>query len=121
MTGGGLRLQSKDLLKLGQLYLNGGTWNGKRIIPEQWVKTSTQPHAKIDDQTEYGYLWWLKKFKAGDKEYPCYYMSGNGGNKIAVFPELQSVVVITSTNYATAGMHQLTDKLLTEYILPLIH
>ncbi|MCI0443986.1 beta-lactamase family protein, partial [bacterium] len=99
MTGGGLRLQSRDLLKLGQLYLNGGTWKGKRIVPEQWVKTSTQPHAKIDDQTEYGYLWWLKKFKAADKSYACYYMSGNGGNKIAVFPELGSVVVLTSTNY----------------------
>jgi CubicO group peptidase (beta-lactamase class C family) len=120
MTGGGLRLQSRDLLKLGQLYLNGGTWRGKRIVPEQWVKTSTQPHAKIDDQTEYGYLWWLKKFKAADKSHACYYMSGNGGNKIAVFPELDSVVVLTSTNYATAGMHQQTDKLLTEYILPAV-
>ena len=120
MTGGGLRLQSRDLLKLGQLYLNVGIWKGKRIVTEQWVKTSTQPHAKIDDQTEYGYLWWLKKFKAADKSYACYYMSGNGGNKIAVFPELNMVVVITSTNYATAGMHQQTDRLLTEYILPSI-
>jgi CubicO group peptidase (beta-lactamase class C family) len=113
MTGGGLRLQSRDLLKLGQLYLNNGTWNGKRIVAEQWVKTSTQPHARIDDQTEYGYLWWLKKFN----NHAAYYMSGNGGNKIAVFPDLNAVVVITSTNYATAGMHQQTDKLLTDYIL----
>jgi CubicO group peptidase (beta-lactamase class C family) len=116
MTGGGLRLQSRDLLKLGQLYLNGGTWNGKRIVAEEWVKISTKPHARIDDQTEYGYLWWLKKFN----NHACYCMSGNGGNKIAVFPELNTVVVLTSTNYATAGMHQQTDKLLTDYILPAI-
>jgi hypothetical protein len=45
-------------------------------------------------------------------------MSGNGGNKVAVFPELRAVVVLTSTNYNTAGMHQQTDRLLSEFILP---
>ncbi|MGH9856678.1 MAG: serine hydrolase domain-containing protein, partial [Acidobacteriota bacterium] len=118
MTGGGLELRSRDLLKLGQLYLDQGMWKGKRIVSQQWVKTSIQPHARIDDQTEYGYLWWLKKFTAGTKTHQTYLMSGNGGNKVAVFPELHMVVVLTSTNYGTAGMHQQTDRLLTEYILP---
>ena len=44
-------------------------------------------------------------------------MSGNGGNKVAVFPGLDMVVVITSTNYNTKGMHQQTEKLLTDYVL----
>jgi hypothetical protein len=44
-------------------------------------------------------------------------MSGNGGNKVAVFPALDMTVVITSTNYNTRGMHEQTDKLLTDYIL----
>jgi CubicO group peptidase (beta-lactamase class C family) len=117
LTGGGLQFQSRDLLKLGQLYLNGGLWNGSRIVSERWVKTSTQPHARIDEQTEYGYLWWLKSFKSGEKSYAAFYMSGNGGNKVAVFPGLDMVVVLTSTNYNTHGMHEQTDKLLTDYIL----
>jgi CubicO group peptidase (beta-lactamase class C family) len=117
LAGGGLRLQSRDLLKLGQLYLNGGVWHGSRVVSERWVKTSTQPHARIDEQTEYGYLWWLKSFKSGEKSYAAFYMSGNGGNKVAVFPELDMVVVLTSTNYNTHGMHEQTDKLLTDYIL----
>jgi CubicO group peptidase (beta-lactamase class C family) len=117
MTGGGLGLRSRDLLKLGQLYLDAGTWRGQRVISESWVKASVQPHARIDDQTEYGYFWWLKKFKSGTKTYSAYYMSGNGGNKVAVFPELGMVAVLTSTNYSTPGMHQQTDKLLTDYIL----
>jgi CubicO group peptidase (beta-lactamase class C family) len=116
-TGGGLRLSSRDLLKIAQLYLNGGNWQGKRSLDEVWVRTSVQPHARIDDDTEYGYLWWIKSFKAGGKSYPAFFMSGNGGNKVAAFPGLDMVVVITSTNYSTRGMHEQTEKLLTDYIL----
>jgi CubicO group peptidase (beta-lactamase class C family) len=116
-TGGGLRLSSRDLLKIAQLYLTGGSWQGKRVIDEEWVRASTQPHARIDDNTEYGYLWWLKPFKSGAKSYPAFFMSGNGGNKVAVFPSLDLAVVITSTNYGTRGMHEQTEKLLTDYIL----
>jgi CubicO group peptidase (beta-lactamase class C family) len=116
-TGGGLGLRSRDLLKLGQLYLNNGVWNGKRIVSESWVKISTEPHVRIDDQTLYGYLWWLKSFKSGEHAHPAYFMSGNGGNKVVVLPDLDMVVVITSTNYNTKGMHEQTEKLLTDHVL----
>ena len=117
-TGGGLRLSSRDLLKIAQLYLGGGSWQGRRIVDESWVRISTQPHARIDDDTEYGYLWWLKSFKSGEKRHPAFFMSGNGGNKVLAFPGLDLAVVITSTNYNTRGMHEQTEKLLTDYILP---
>lgn len=116
-TGGGLRLSSRDLLKIAQLYLDGGQWQGKRIVSERWVKDSTTPHARIDESTDYGYLWWLKSFKAGDKSYPAYFMSGNGGNKVVALPSLDMTVVITSTNYNSRGMHEQTEKILTEYVL----
>jgi CubicO group peptidase (beta-lactamase class C family) len=116
-TGGGLRVSSRDLLKIAQLYLDGGRWQGKRIVGESWVKTSTQPHARIDETTEYGYLWWLKSFKSGEKTYSAFYMTGNGGNKVVAIPALDMTVVITSTNYNTRGMHEQTEKILTDYIL----
>ena len=119
-TGGGLRLSSRDLLKIAELYRNGGVWHGNRIVDEAWVKSSTEPHAQIDDNTEYGYLWWLKTFKSGGQGYPAFFMNGNGGNKVAVFPALDMAVAITSTNYNTRGMHEQTDKLLTDYILPAV-
>src|SRR6266851_3786345 len=119
-TGGGLRLTSRDLLKIAQLYLDGGQWQGKRIVSEEWVRSSTRPHARIDDATEYGYLWWLKSFKSGEKSYPAFFMSGNGGNKVVAIPALDMTVVITSTNYNTHGMHEQTEKILTDYVLAAI-
>jgi hypothetical protein len=45
-------------------------------------------------------------------------MSGNGGNKVVVFPARRAVVVITTTNYGARGAHEATDKLLTDNLLP---
>jgi CubicO group peptidase (beta-lactamase class C family) len=119
MTGGGLRLTSRDLLMLAELYRNGGRKpDGTQLINEAWVKASITPHTQIDEDTEYGYLWWLESFKSPDgKAHPAFYMTGNGGNKIFVFPALDMSVVITATNYNTRGMHEQTIKILTEYIL----
>jgi CubicO group peptidase (beta-lactamase class C family) len=117
MTGGGLKLRSRDLLKLAQLYLNGGAWDGTRLVPDAWVKESMRPHATIGDKTEYGYLLWLRPFGPKGKEQAVAYMSGNGGNKVAIVPGLDLVAVLTSTNYGTKGMHEQTDRLLGEYII----
>jgi CubicO group peptidase (beta-lactamase class C family) len=120
VTGGGLELRSRDLLRLGQLYLDGGESSGRPVVPRSWVRESTRPHVSIDETTEYGYLWWLRTLEAGGRKFPAFYMSGNGGNKVAVFPEQGLVVVLTSTNYNTRGMHEQTDRLLTDFILPAV-
>ncbi|HEX9119232.1 MAG TPA: serine hydrolase [Terriglobales bacterium] len=115
--GGGLRLASRDYLKLGQLYLNGGKWKGTQVVSQEWVKTSLRPHVQADDNVLYGYLWWLRTFAAGGRQVSAQLMQGNGGNKVAIFPDLDMVVVITSTNYSTRGMHEQTDRILSDYIL----
>jgi CubicO group peptidase (beta-lactamase class C family) len=120
VTGGGLALRARDLLKLGQLYLDGGEWRGLAVVSPEWVRESTRAHVRIDDANDYGYLWWLRAFEADGRKFRAWYMSGNGGNKVAVFPDQDLVVVLTSTNFNTRGMHEQTDRLLTEYVLPAV-
>jgi hypothetical protein len=59
----------------------------------------------------------LQSLKSGRKSYPAFFMSGNGGNKVVAIPALDVAVVITSTNYNTHGMHEQTEKILTDYVL----
>ena len=87
-------------------------------LDSAWIRRSLEPKVRIDETTEYGYLWWLRGF--GPKRIPAFWMSGNGGNKVMGFPSLDLTVVITSTNYATRGMHEQTEKLLVDYILPAV-
>jgi CubicO group peptidase (beta-lactamase class C family) len=112
MTSGGLALRPRDLLRLAQLYLNGGIWYGKQVVSEGWVSESTRPHVRIDPETEYGYLWWLKDF--GSSRRHAFFMAGAGGNKVIGFPELGLGVVITAENYGLKGAHELTEQLAAE-------
>ena len=118
MTGGGLSLRSRDLLKLGQLYLNSGRWQGHRLISESWVRRSVSAHATARADTDYGYFWWLQTFHVGGQDIPTYGMYGTGGNKVYILPGQRAVVVVTTTNFKVSGAGALTDKLLTALIVP---
>ncbi len=119
-TGGGARLRSRDLLKLGLLYAEDGRWQGRAVVPEAWVRVSTTAHVQASDKDTYGYLWWRRDFASSGRTFPAFYMAGNGGNKVVVVPSARVVAVITSTHYNTRGMHQQTDRLLTDYLLAVL-
>lgn len=91
-TGGwGLTLSPVDMAKIGQLYLNGGMWEGKQIVPAEWITASTKEHSFWKKEgLPYGYLWWLDPEKEG------FSAMGDGGNVIYVSQKNQMVVSIAS-------------------------
>lgn len=118
MTGGGLQLRSRDLLKIAQLYANKGKWNNARVVSETWIEKSTKPHANARENVDYGYLCWMQRFGTAEKSFFAYYMAGNGGSKIAVFPDLDLTVVITGTWYGTGKAHAQSERIVSEFIVP---
>jgi len=113
MGGGGLGLRSRDLLKLGQLYANGGQWEGQQVLPAAFVKASVTPHANARENTDYGYLVWLQTFNG----HKAWLMSGSGGQKVAIVPDLGLVAVITTANFGVRQPHAISEKLLADHIL----
>jgi len=123
-TAGGLQMRSLDYAKFGQLYKNGGLWNGKQILPQSWVKESFTKHLTLPKDVVgegfYGYLFWNKTYTVNNKAYETYYCSGNGGNKIFVFTDQPLVVIITAEAYNTPYAHPQVDKMMRDYILPAV-
>ncbi|WP_421701632.1 serine hydrolase domain-containing protein [Aliiroseovarius sp.] len=59
---GGLNLRTRDYARFGQMFLDGGRWNGQQIVPEDWVTASTTPSAPTaPGKLQYGYQWWVPK------------------------------------------------------------
>lgn len=91
--GWGLYMNIYDYAKLGQLYLNGGIWNGVRLVPRSWVEESSSKQiskSKSVCYDGYGYQIWLAKNKNG------YLFSGMFGQNVFVFPKRNMVIAMTA-------------------------
>ncbi len=116
-TGGGLVLRPRDMAKIGYLFLNGGRWQGKQIVSEEWVKESTKQHVGAgllpasEPANGYGYQWWLGSFRVRGRVVRGYSAQGLGGQFIFVFPDLQMVAVFTGWNGQTERWSQPIDML----------
>lgn len=117
--GGGAYLRPRDLLKVGQMYLDGGVWRGRRIVSRAWVERSTSPRIEISPATtgltqeEFenfyspgvdGYAWHRYGVHVGDRTVEEYEANGNGGQFLIVVPEYDLVVVFTGGNYMQGGI-----------------
>jgi CubicO group peptidase (beta-lactamase class C family) len=108
--GWGLKLTPREMAKLGYLYLNGGQWDGRRIVSAEWVRTATQKHTESDGDLGYGYQWWTYP------KWGTYAALGRYGQTIFVIPELDLVVVTT----AALNSHEPIFDLIEEYIVPAV-
>lgn len=88
-AGWGLTLTPMDMAKIGQLYLNGGMWEGKQMISSKWVEESTAEHSRWKKENlPYGYLWWVNE--------DGYAAMGDGGNVIYVNTKKKLVIAMAA-------------------------
>src|SRR5215212_7903814 len=80
--------------------------------------SSTCSSQQVDDETAYGYLWWLREYEVAGRRVASFDMSGMGGNRVAVLPELDAVAVVTSENFRVRDAHDRTHRLLADDLLP---
>jgi CubicO group peptidase (beta-lactamase class C family) len=90
--GTGLSLTARDAAKLGQLYLDGGRWDGRQLVPRRWVEESTRRQVRFGSGQGYGYFWWTDD-RRGLHSFSAL---GYGGQMVAVVPKLDLVVVVMS-------------------------
>jgi CubicO group peptidase (beta-lactamase class C family) len=118
----GLRLLPRDMLKVGQLALAGGAWQGKQVVPADWVKRATTPVVAIVGGRSYGYQWYMGALPGGTPPRPVRWIGGIGwgGQRLFVVPDLDLVVSMNAGNYRKPGMEQgrIADALMTELVLP---
>jgi CubicO group peptidase (beta-lactamase class C family) len=100
----GLRLTPKDLLKIGQLMLNQGVWDGRQLVSKQWIEDSFTPKVKVNATLNYGYHWWLGKVKVNRVDHAYAAAVGNGGQRLFISPTLELAVVITAGQYNSAAI-----------------
>ena len=93
--GWGLFIRAEDMAKLGQLYLNKGKWEGRQIVPEEWVVESTkfQIETGKEDNAHYGYQLWVNNDRPGSFAY-----NGMLGQNVFVYPDIDMVVVTNAGN-----------------------
>lgn len=95
----GLRLTSRDMLKFGVLYHNGGKWGDEQIVPKKWVEDSFYSWVKRPEDGGYGYQFWILEFNIGANKLTIPAAIGNGDQRIYFDKTNDLLVVMTAGNY----------------------
>jgi len=126
----GLELNTRDLAKLGLLFLDGGRWAGRRIVPPEWIAEATRLQLRVPRSAEfaaltgpyfvdqYGYYWWVRP----RRDEPAYMAQGYGGQFLYIVPALDLVTVITTNDQdRKENLHALGYlALIDDYIAPAV-
>ncbi len=110
--GWGLFLRLEDMAKLGQLYLQGGEWQGRQILPAQWVEQSVTKKVTPGQETGfsgYGYQIWMGRREGS------FAFNGMMGQNVFVYPDIQMVVATTAGNeefFTSNAMQDILERYL---------
>ena len=125
-----LQMLPRDMAKIGLLVLNNGSWEGKQIVPAEWIERSTAPHVRESEFFNYGYQWWHRSNENKDwwkeasqeesSELDMVIAIGFGGQFIFIIRDLNLVIVITSSDYnESTGMSFMKVPMVIEELIPL--
>lgn len=122
-TGSGLSLRPRDMARLGQMVLQGGLWQGERLISRHWLDQSIKRSVWLSASFTYGYQWWQMPLRPGTPD-PLHYNEisiawGYGGQFIFVIPALDMVVVSTAGDYESEleGAIRFLQDMLAEAVM----
>jgi CubicO group peptidase (beta-lactamase class C family) len=117
--GGGLRLVLRDFMKFGQLMLDGGAWNGRRVVSEEWARRGTSALVPLE-RMGYGYQWWVAELPYRGRTVRAFYAGGNGGQVVMGVPELDLVVAAFGGNYNDPVLFWMQRRAVPEHVLPAV-
>ena len=128
--GSGVYLKTRDAAKFAQLLIDGGVFNGERVVSEAWIDASVTPRTEIGwgnpetwawQLTGYGYQWWTGTYWHGGRDVESWVAWGFGGQWVIAIPELGLAIAINSSGYdgEDEALNQ-GHRLVRDYILPSI-
>ncbi|WP_433704988.1 serine hydrolase domain-containing protein [Paraburkholderia sacchari] len=118
-AGWGLRLRAVDMAKIGMLVLDHGRWQGRQVVPQQWIAQMTTPAVS----PYFGYYWWVNNIVQNEPEYDA---MGFKGQFITVLPKRNTVIVMTSMLPIEGGLRDAKNvrmfrQMVGGYIVPALN
>lgn len=119
----GIRMTPRDLARIGQMMLQSGVWEGRTVVPAEWIARCAKPVVPINDKVQYGYQWYGGTF---DLQTPTLskpnqhfqYALGNGGQRLTIFPELDLIIISTAGNYNVRDAVVPPQGIITDVVMP---
>ncbi|CAO3382879.1 serine hydrolase domain-containing protein [Azospirillum argentinense] len=123
IAASGLRLTLHDLLRIGVMLLDGGRWQGRSVVPKEWLTSSFRPAVKLPDGRRYGYHWYVEHVamdngSGGVRWEEMVNAVGYGGQRLFLLPRLDLVVAIFAGNYGASDQWLPPLVALRDIVLP---
>lgn len=121
--GGGHHFTTRDFMKLTQLFLNDGKWEGRQIVSRDWARKSSAPLRVLSPTSgqTYGYLWNSVSYPYRGRKLHAYFPGGNGGQVYIGIPELDLLIAFTGGNYADRVLFRPQREFVPQDILPAVN